>query len=97
MDSKKFNSELRALITEIAGLPADQQKRLQPLIQETERRQREITKNMNDIAMSFVDLRICVKYLLFDLEATRRERNDLKDILDNQSPDDKQSEDSRGL
>lgn len=44
-------------------------------------------KNVNDFNNGLANLRIYIGYLLFDLEATRRERDLLKKILENQSPE----------
>lgn len=81
MEEKEFNDRLRELIKEIAGLPTDQQKKIGPLVEETKRRHKAIKETVNNIASSLLDLRICIKYLLFDLEATKRERNHLRDML----------------
>lgn len=87
MDENEFNKKLRELIDEIASLPKDQQKQLKPIVEETKQRHKDIKENTNKINESITDLRICIKYLLFDLEATKRERNKLKSILDKKSPD----------
>ena len=88
MDEDTFNKRLRELISEIANLPADKQKQLAPLVEETKSRHDKIKENMDKVTKSLGDLRICLKYLLFDLEATRRERDRLKSIVDNQPPKD---------
>ena len=44
--------------------------------------------SIKKIDQSIADLRICIKYLLLDLEATTRERNSLKAKLGKQNPDD---------
>lgn len=79
MNEEIFNKKLRELIHLIAGLPEDQQKQLTPLVKETQERHAEISNNFNRIANSLNDLRIGVKYLLFDLEATKRELEDLRE------------------
>ncbi|RLC89125.1 MAG: transcriptional regulator [Chloroflexi bacterium] len=88
MDEDTFNKKLRELIREIASPPADKQKQLAPLVEETKSRHNEIKENVDKVTKSLSDLRICIKYLLFDLEATRRERDRLKNIVDNQPPKD---------
>ena len=52
--------------------------------EETEQHEKEV----NDFKNGLANLRIYISYLLFDLEATRRERDLLKSILENQSPKD---------
>jgi len=86
MDEEAFNKKLRELIREIANLPADKQKQLAPLVEETKARHKQIKEDVGKISRSLNDLRICLKYLLFDLEATRRERDRLKSLLENQPP-----------
>jgi len=86
MNEEAFNKRLRELIREIANLPADKQKQLAPLVEETKTRHKELKENVGKIANSLADLRICLKYLLLDLEATRRERDRLKSMLENQPP-----------
>jgi len=46
----------------------------------------ETKKQIARIANSLQELRLCIKYLLFDVEATRRERDRFKSMLDDQVP-----------
>lgn len=76
--------DLNDLLTTVQGLPAEQQEMLaEPLnrvIEYTKRRRR----ILNLIQESLSQLRLDMKYLLFDLEATRRERDMYKQALDEQ-------------
>ncbi len=81
MDENEFNRKLRELIDEIASLPIDKQRQLAPLVEETKQRHIDVKEDVNKINKSIADLRICIKYLLFDLEATKREKDRLKAIL----------------
>lgn len=83
MDEETFDRRLQELIQEIANLPADKQKQLAPLVKETKERHKTTKANIDKINKSLIDLRICLKYLLFDLEATRRERDQLKTMFEN--------------
>lgn len=87
MDEDTFNSRLQELIQEIAHLPIDKQKKIAPLIEETKKRHKEIKENSDQLERSFTELRICLKYLLFDLEATTRERNQLRRRLNKRDED----------
>lgn len=78
MDKATFNNKLRELIQEITNLP----------VEETKKRHKAIKDNIDQVAKSLIDLRICLKYLLFDLEATRRERDALKAILNKRNGED---------
>jgi len=75
--------DLNDLITAIGDLPAEQRKTLeQPLnrVVEYTRRRRRI---LNLIQEALSQLRMDMKYLMFDLEATRRERDTYKNALEN--------------
>jgi hypothetical protein len=66
----------------IAGLPVEHRSRLEPLYQrvvESTRRRRRI---LNLVQEALSQLRLDMKYLLFDLEATRRERNEYRRCLE---------------
>lgn len=66
----------------IAELPAEFRKRLQPAMDralETAVRRRRILSLVQD---ALAQLRLDMKYLMFDLEATRRERDDYRRKLE---------------
>lgn len=92
MNEEEINQKLRELILEINSLPTDKKKKLEPLIEETTKRHEDIKKNFSKITDSFENLRICLKYILFDLEATKRERDLYKNQLDNRSSQDAEGE-----
>ena len=72
-------TELQMLISE---LPAPLRERLEPVcqrvVESTRRRQRILAL----VQEALSQLRLDMKYLLFDLEATRRERNRYKETLE---------------
>jgi hypothetical protein len=79
MNEDEFHTRLQGLIQVVADLPVDQQKQLGSLLQQTQdQHQMEVDK----ITKSLTDLQICIKYLIFDLEATRRERDGFKEKLE---------------
>lgn len=70
------------LATVISRLPADHRKQLEPVFQrvvESTCRRRRI---LNLVQEALSQLRLDMKYLLFDLEATRRERNEYRRCLE---------------
>ncbi len=70
--------EIAELGTALAALPAEQRRVLDPLfaqVVESAKRRRRILNLVQD-ALS--QLRLDMKYLLFDLEATRRERDEYR-------------------
>ena len=93
MDDDTFNRRLQELIQEIACLPPDQRKQLVPIVEETKQRHEDIKQSVDKVTRSLTDLRILLKYVLFDLEATKRERDKLKKMIDNQSSTDDEDDD----
>ena len=74
--------DLNDLVTAVQGLPEEYRQQLeQPLnrVVEYTRRRRRI---LNLIQEALSQLRMDMKYLMFDLEATRRERDQYKDALE---------------
>jgi hypothetical protein len=67
------------LAAAVGSLPAEHRSRLEPLmyrvVDSTKRRRR----ILNLVQEALSQLRLDMKYLVFDLEATRRERDALKD------------------
>jgi len=88
MNEEVFNKKLRELINKIAQLPPEKQKELAPLVDETKTRQEQLKANMDRIGGSLRDLSICIQYVLFDLEATKRERDELQSIIDKDEDED---------
>ncbi len=73
------------LITAISSLPLEHRVGLTPLVEkvlESTRRRRRILNLVQD---ALGQLRLDMKYLIFDLEATRRERDELRAQNDNQT------------
>ena len=76
---EKFWAEL----TEIsASLPPEKRKRLVELCEQIAQEYNSIRSSVNELKPVFDNLRQKVKYLLFDLEATRRENRDLAKLLE---------------
>jgi hypothetical protein len=75
-------ADIQDLATACAALPAEFCDQLQPLVQrvlDSTRRRRRILSLVQD-ALS--QLRLDMKYLMFDLEATRRERDEYRQQLE---------------
>lgn len=76
--AEELPQDLIDLTAAIDRLPAEYRETLQPIVtrvMESTRRRRRILNLVQD-ALS--QLRLDMKYLLFDLEATRRERDELR-------------------
>lgn len=81
MNEQEFQDKLGQLIGEIDKLPADQRDELHKLAQETRQRHEKIRATVKGLQDSLDYLRLSVKYLVFDLEATRRENDCLRRML----------------
>ncbi|MBI1189482.1 MAG: transcriptional regulator [Tepidisphaera sp.] len=85
MNEQDFQSKLGDLIKQIEALPEDQRGPLQCIAQETKDRHERMKKTVADLQESLDYLRLSVKYLVFDLEATRRENDYLRKLIESQS------------
>ena len=86
MDENTFQTKLAELVQEIGTLPPQERKRLENLAEETKKRHRELRETVGNLQESIDFLRLSIKYLLFDLEATRRENAYLRKMME-QDPD----------
>ena len=82
MDEATFHKKLGELVKEIGTLPESQKKRLEVLAEQTKQRHVELRKSVSSLQDSLDYLRLSIKYLLFDLEATRRENSYLRKLLE---------------
>ncbi|TWT90731.1 hypothetical protein Mal64_11260 [Pseudobythopirellula maris] len=85
-------ADLTRLVEAVQGLPEEHAARIQPLLDqvvESTTRRRRILSLVQD-ALS--QLRLDMKYLMFDLEATRRERDECQAKLRNWESDTDQGE-----
>lgn len=82
MNEAEFQQRLAELVAEIETLPQDERDRLRKLADETRDRHEQIKKSVDTLQESIDFLRLGIKYMLFDLEATRRENNYLRKMLE---------------
>ncbi len=87
MDEQKFQEKLGELMGEISTLPKDERERMTALAQKTQQRQQKLRKTVHDLQESLDYLRLSIKYLVFDLEATRRENSYLRKMLEEDHAD----------
>lgn len=81
-DSDQLPKDLVELCAAIATLPAEHRGRIDPIlarVTESTRRRRRILSLVQE---ALAQLRLDMKYLMFDLEATRRERDTYKKNAD---------------
>ena len=85
MDESTFQKKLGELVSEIDTLPEQDRAKLAVLAEETKQRHQELKKTVHNLHESIDFLRLAIKYLLFDLEATRRENGYLRKMLEEQA------------
>ena len=76
--SNEIPAELAELVAAVVGLAPESRRQIEPALQrvvDSTRRRRRILSLVQD-ALS--QLRLDMKYLMFDLEATRRERDEYR-------------------
>ena len=81
MNEHEFQQKLGDLIQQISTLPEQQRAPLVRLAAETKDRHERMQKTVADLQESLDYLRLSIKYLVFDLEATRRENEYLRKLI----------------
>lgn len=82
IDEAKLESKLRELVKEFGGTVDPKHIKLAMLTKQAHDNHKQLQKSVNSLQESLDYLRICIKYQLFDLEATRRENNYLRKMLE---------------
>ena len=82
MDEAKFQLKLDELMKEISVLPKAERDKLTEVAEQTRQRHAKLQKTVHDLQESLDYLRLSIKYLVFDLEATRRENGYLRKLLE---------------
>ena len=85
IDEATFQKKLAELVAEIGTLPDAERVRLESLAEQTKKRHSDLRKTVSDLQESIDFLRLSIKYMVFDLEATRRENNYLRKLLEDNS------------
>lgn len=82
IDETKFEGEVNKLVKEFGGGADPQYRKLAMLAKQARDNHKRLEKSVNSLRESLDYLRICIKYQLFDLEATRRENKYLREMLE---------------
>src|SRR5881394_3737072 len=82
MREEEFQTKLAELMGEISTLPASERAKLEQLADETRARHERLKQTVSGLQESLDYLRLSIKYLVFDLEATRRENGYLRKMLE---------------
>lgn len=88
MDETIFKAKLAELMGEISTLPQTEREKLTQLAAVTQARHAKLRKTVHDLQESLDYLRLSIKYLVFDLEATRRENGYLRRMLEEKASGD---------
>ncbi len=81
MNEQNFQDKLGELLTRINDLPEAERGRMEQLAAETRDRHDRMKTAVSELQESLDYLRLSVKYLVFDLEATRRENKYLRSLI----------------
>ena len=73
MNEAEFQNKLAELMGKISTLPPTERAKLEKLADETRQRHERLKKTVSNLQESLDYLRLSIKYLVFDLEPTRRE------------------------
>lgn len=87
MDEAQLEDKLKELVKEFGGTADSQYRKLAMLAQQAGESQKKLEKSVNSLQESLDYLRVCIKYQLFDLEATRRENEYLRKMLGDNNND----------
>ena len=90
MNEAAFQKKLAELVAQIENLPESEQERLRELAAETKQRHEDIKRSVHTLQDNIDFLRMGIKYMLFDLEATRRENGQLRKMLERDQNNDQQ-------
>jgi len=88
MDNLTFRTRLQELIDEIEKLPPNQKEALKNLAAKTEAKHEELAATAKSVTEALDYLRLQIKYIVFDLEATRRENRYLRKMLESRPSQD---------
>jgi len=84
MEQSNLEAKLNELVEEVGGKRLCQ-KKVSTLAKKAYENHKKLERSANTLQESLDYLRICIKYQLFDLEATRRENEYLKKLLEERS------------
>jgi len=81
MDHIIFQKHITELLSEMGNLPVGHCKQLSVLAEKTVQCHQDLEKSAEILQDSLDYLRVCIKYAMFDLEATRRENGYLRKLV----------------
>lgn len=81
MDEARLVEELNDLVKQFGANADPISRRLALLAKQAEVNQQELERSVDCLRESLDYLRVCIKYLMLDIEATRRENDYLRKLL----------------
>ena len=93
MDEQAFQTKLTELMNKIKQLPEEERPTLERLAEEARKRRTRIQASVHELQESLDYLRLTIKYLVFDLEATRRENAYLRKLVEQANRDEAHQDD----
>lgn len=87
MNDASFREKLFEILKDANDLPQPQQDKIINLARTSRKSHEQLQKKLANLQQSLDYLRLGIKYLIFDLEATRRENADLRKRLENPPKD----------
>jgi hypothetical protein len=82
MEELNLGDKLDELVKELGGVTDPQAQKLEMLARKARENHGKLKESVERLQESLDYLRICIKYQLFDLEATRRENQYLRHMLE---------------
>lgn len=82
MNEAIFENKLDELVKELNSVPADKRQRLTMLVNQANNSHKQLKKSAEKLNESLDYLKVGIKYMIFDLEATRRENAQLKRLVE---------------
>ncbi|MGY8756509.1 MAG: hypothetical protein ACKVLC_03955, partial [Phycisphaerales bacterium] len=82
MNERNIEERMCRLIEQLQALPAEDRDKLENLCKSDQTQRSQIEENVSKLQDSLDYLRLSVKYMVFDLEATRRENVYLRKLVE---------------
>ncbi len=92
MGDQSIQQGVYQLLTDVGALPEADRLRLENLAKKAQEQHQELKLAVSGLNESVDFLRLSIKYLLFDLEATRRENAELRRMLEQESEPEQEAE-----
>jgi hypothetical protein len=82
MEETNFEDKLNELVKEFGEVADPHHRKLVELAKQAQDNRKKLEKSITSLQESLDYLRVCIKYQIFDLEATRRENTYLRKLLE---------------